>query len=114
MRAPLPRERVRSSAQLGRRADLANDWSPTLCRPSAYALASRLMASWMEARVTKVARVSARFSQHDLAAALNQAEDGRLVRRRRAASRRALQPAPAPEPPLLATAAGWPLWPATT
>ena len=28
-----------------------------------YALASRLRASWMEARVTKVARVSARFSK---------------------------------------------------
>src|SRR3954464_8203991 len=53
-------------------------------------------------------------AQHDLAAALDQAEDGRLVRRRRAASRRTLQPAPAPEPPLLATAVGWPLWPATT
>ena len=52
---------------------------------------------------------------YDLAAALDQAEkDGRLVLRRRAASRRAFQPAPAPEPPLLATAAGWPLWPATT
>src|SRR5829696_1301543 len=53
-------------------------------------------------------------AQHDLAAALDQAEDGWLVLRRRAASRRAFQPAPAPEPPLLATAAGWPLWPATT
>ena len=42
---------------------MANDWSPTLCRPSAYALASRLMASWMEARVTKVARVPTRFSK---------------------------------------------------
>src|SRR3954466_16157771 len=49
-------------------------------------------------------------AQHDLAATLDQAEDGRLVLRRRAASRRALQPAPAPEPPLLATAAGWTLW----
>ena len=39
---------------------------------------------------------------------------GRLVLRQRAASRRACQPAPTPEPPLLATAAGWPLWPATT
>src|SRR5580704_3783704 len=28
-----------------------------------YALASRLRASWMEARVTKVARVSVRFSK---------------------------------------------------
>jgi hypothetical protein len=36
------------------------------CKPvkfTAYALASRLRASWMEARVTKVARVSARFSK---------------------------------------------------
>jgi hypothetical protein len=28
-----------------------------------YALASRLIASWMEARVTKVTKVSARFSK---------------------------------------------------
>src|SRR3954451_24360237 len=53
-------------------------------------------------------------AQYDVAAALNQAEDGRLVLRRCATSRRAFQPAPTPEPPLLATAAGWPLWPATT
>src|SRR4051795_7833978 len=52
-------------------------------------------------------------AQHHLTAALDQAEDRRLVLRQRAASRRALQPAPAPEPPLLATAAGWPLCPAT-
>src|SRR3954453_15720028 len=45
-------------------------------------------------------------AQYDLTAALDQAEDGRLVLRRRAASRRAFQPAPTPEPPLLATAAG--------
>ena len=53
-------------------------------------------------------------AQYDLTAALDQAEDGRFVLRRRTASRRTFQPAPAPEPPLLATAAGWPLWPATT
>ncbi len=53
-------------------------------------------------------------AQHDLATALDQAEDGRLVLRQRAPSRRACQPATAPEPPLLATAAGWPLCPATT
>src|ERR1051325_847627 len=51
---------------------------------------------------------------HELTAALDQTEDGRLVLCGRAASRRALQPAPTSEPPLLATAAGWPLWPATT
>ena len=39
-------------------------------------------------------------AQHDLAAALDQAEDGRLILCRRTASRRAFQPAPAPEPPL--------------
>jgi len=53
-------------------------------------------------------------AHHHLAAALDQAEDGRLVLRQRAATRRACQPATTPEPPLLATAAGWPLCPATT
>jgi len=53
-------------------------------------------------------------TQHDLSAALDQAEDGRLVLVQRAASRRAGQLAAAPEPPLLATVAGWPLCPATT
>ena len=53
-------------------------------------------------------------AQHDLAAALDQAEDGRLVLLQRAAARRACQPAAAPEPPLLATSSGWPLCPATT
>ena len=52
-------------------------------------------------------------AQDHLAAALDQAEDGRLVLRQRAASRRARQLAPTPEPARLATAAGWPLWPAT-
>src|SRR3954466_10171088 len=49
-----------------------------------------------------------------LPAALNQTEDRRLVLRQRAASRRSRQPAAASEPPPLATAAGWPLCPATT
>src|SRR4051812_30958111 len=52
--------------------------------------------------------------QDDLAAPLQGAEDRRLVLRQRAASRRAPQATPAPRPPPLATAAGWPLWPATT
>ena len=52
--------------------------------------------------------------QDHLPAALDQAEDGRLLLRQRAAARRRLQPAAPAEPPLLATAAGWPLWPATT
>ena len=46
--------------------------------------------------------------------ALDQAEDGRLVLLPRAPAWRAGQPASTSEPPLLATAAGWPLWPATT
>src|SRR5215207_2366722 len=46
--------------------------------------------------------------------ALDQAEDGWLVLLQRAAARRAGQPASTPKSPLLATAAGWPLWPATT
>src|SRR4029077_6672864 len=68
----LPRERVRSSAQ-GRRSPAFRRMSlhPSFadlhqCKPlefTTYALASRLRASWMEARVTKVARVSARFSK---------------------------------------------------
>src|SRR3954462_943664 len=53
-------------------------------------------------------------AQDHLTTALDQAEDGRLVLLPRAPARRAGQPATAPEPPLLATAAGWPLWPATT
>ncbi len=53
-------------------------------------------------------------AQHHLAAALDQAEDGQLVLRQRAAARRACQPATAPKPPLLATSSGWPLCPATT
>ncbi len=52
--------------------------------------------------------------QHDLATALDQAENGWLVLLQRAAARRACQPATTSEPPLLATAAGWPLCPATT
>src|SRR3954452_16761746 len=52
--------------------------------------------------------------QDDLAAPLQEAEDRRLLLRQRAASRHAPQATPAPRPPPLATAAGWPLWPATT
>ena len=52
--------------------------------------------------------------QNHLASTLDQAKDRRLVLRQRAASRRACQLATAPEPPPLATAAGWPLCPATT
>src|SRR5215210_2902363 len=52
--------------------------------------------------------------QHHLTSALDQAEDGWLVLLERAAARRAGQPATASEPPLFATATGWPLWPATT
>jgi len=46
-------------------ADLADRVLPTggFFEFTTYALASRLRASWMEARVTKVARVSARFSK---------------------------------------------------
>src|SRR3954454_18304609 len=51
--------------------------------------------------------------QDYLTSALDQAEDGWLVLLPRAPARRAGQPATAPEPPLLATAAGWPLCPAT-
>ncbi len=53
-------------------------------------------------------------AQDHLAATLDQAEDGWLDLRQRAAARRACQPAPAPEPASLATAAGCPLCPATT
>src|SRR3954462_12464084 len=52
--------------------------------------------------------------QDYLTSALDQAENGWLVLLPRAPARRAGQPATAPKPPLLATAAGWPLWPATT
>src|SRR5215203_5478794 len=53
-------------------------------------------------------------TQDHLASALDQAEDGWLVLLPRAPARRAGQPATASKPPLLATAAGWPLCPATT
>ncbi len=53
-------------------------------------------------------------AQRDLSAALDQAKDRWLVLFQRAASRRACQSATAPGPPLLATAAGWPLCPATS
>ena len=53
-------------------------------------------------------------AQDDLAAPLQQAEDRRLLLRQRAAPRRTPQPTPARLAPLLATAAGLPLWPATT
>jgi len=52
-------------------------------------------------------------AQHHLATTLDQAEDRWLVLRRRAAARGTCQLATAPEPPCLATAAGWPLCPAT-
>src|SRR3954453_3425417 len=53
-------------------------------------------------------------AQDHLPAALDQAEDRRLLLRQRAAARRSGQPAATAEPPLLATAAGWPFSPATT
>src|SRR4051812_49493985 len=53
-------------------------------------------------------------AQPHLPAVLDQTEDRRLVLRQRAVSRRSRQPAAASEPPPLATAAGWPLCPATT
>src|SRR3954467_405341 len=46
--------------------------------------------------------------------ALDQAEDRGLILLRRAPTRSAPQLASPPRAPLLATAAGWPLWPATT
>src|SRR4051794_26783089 len=52
--------------------------------------------------------------QDHLTSALDQAEDGELVLLPRAPARPAGQPPAASKPPLLATAAGWPLWPATT
>ena len=45
---------------------------------------------------------------------LDQAEDRGLILLRRAPTRYAPQLASPPRAPLLATAAGWPLWPATT
>jgi hypothetical protein len=52
--------------------------------------------------------------QDHVTAALDQAEDRRLVLLQRAASRRPFQAPPPPEPPLFATSAGFPLCPATT
>src|ERR687886_711820 len=52
--------------------------------------------------------------QHDLAAALNKAEDRRLLLLQRPATWRALQPPPSSGATFWATASGWPLCPATT
>jgi len=52
-------------------------------------------------------------AQYDLATALDQVKDGRLVLFQRAASRRACQLAAPSEPPHLATSLGCPLCPAT-
>src|SRR4051794_24635703 len=52
--------------------------------------------------------------QDHLTSALDQAKDRRLVLLPRASARRTGQPPAASKPPLLATAAGWPLCPATT
>ncbi len=51
--------------------------------------------------------------QDHLSAALDQAEDRRLILLQRAAARRACQPAAPSKPPLLATSFGCPLCPAT-
>src|SRR5919206_109702 len=53
-------------------------------------------------------------AQDDLAAPLEQAQDRRLVLVERAPAGGTPQPPAAARPPFLATAAGWPLWPATT
>src|SRR5215217_2145620 len=53
-------------------------------------------------------------AQDHLTTALDQAEDRGLVLFQRAPTRYAPQLAAPPRAPLLATAAGWPLWPATT
>ena len=52
--------------------------------------------------------------QNDLSAALDQAEDWRLVLFQRASAWRALKPATLSRAPLFTTSAGWPLCPATT
>src|SRR3954471_8719194 len=53
-------------------------------------------------------------AERELTAALDQTEDGGLVLLQCAPSRRPRQPAVSARPPLFATAAGWPLCPATT
>src|SRR4051812_722916 len=53
-------------------------------------------------------------AQDHLTTPLDQAEDRGLILLRRAPTRYAPQLAAPPRAPLLATAAGWPLWPATT
>src|SRR5262245_26812338 len=50
----------------------------------------------------------------DLAAPLDHPEDRRLLLGQRAPARGPLQPPPPTGPPFFATAAGWPLCPATT
>ena len=62
-------------------------------------------------------RLLLHIGQHahdDLPTALDQAENRWLVLLQRAAARRSRQSATASKPPLFATAAGWPLCPATT
>ena len=53
-------------------------------------------------------------AEHDLATALEQAQDRRLVLVERAPAGSAPQPPPSAGTPPLATTAGFPLWPATT
>jgi len=53
-------------------------------------------------------------ADRELTTALDQTEDRRLVLLQCAPSRRTRQPAASARPPLFATAAGWPLCPATT
>ena len=62
----------------------------------------------------KTAAATARIRERYPAASLDQDEDRRLVLRQRATARRSRQPAAPSRTPLFATAAGWPLCPATT
>ncbi len=97
-------------------------------RPEAFHRVDMHLAEAVPVRVDKGARGNSggddrldrgllhvgQHAQDHLAATLDQAEDGRLVLLQRAAARHACQPAAPSEPPLLATAAGCPLCPATT
>src|SRR5215472_444566 len=61
---------------------------PRFVEFTTYALATRLSASWMEVRVTKVARLSARFSKFLARRRLRTLETDTVVRRRLGLSNR--------------------------
>jgi hypothetical protein len=76
--------------------------------------ASALGDARLDDRLDRLLLHIGQHAHDDLPTALDQAENRWLVLLQRAAARRSRQSATASKPPLFATAAGWPLCPATT